>query len=406
MPIRPVTLLRLAFVLTLAPISALAANPPAGETSSPPSDAVEAIQAVVNQAIQQNHLKGIVVQVNSGGKTLYLKAAGDSMTGVPATPEMHFRNGAMAFTYIATMLLELVDQQPQSLSLNDKLSKFLPEVPHAGEVTLKELLNMTSGYQDYVYESEVTTGLYRNPFRQWTPDELIEIGVTPTQWFEPGKNWAYSHTNYVLLGRVLEKITGMPLAEGLATYILGPMGLKQTRSLATPQVPDPVLHVFSSERRDFLHIPTDLPFYEETTFWNPSWTTAEGAVQVTDINDMTRSMEIVGSGSLLSPRSYQEQVSATLVGFGQQTDACQPCTGNTAARNFGLGVINRGSWITQTKSFAGSGATAGYLPSARLAISVVLTYQPEAFNDVGETTEASLPTFVALANALAPHTLQ
>jgi CubicO group peptidase (beta-lactamase class C family) len=402
MPVRHVTLLRLALALALTPLTALAANTAAGETSSPQT---EAIQAIVDQAILQNHLKGIIVQVKCGGKTVYLKAAGESMTGVLATTDMHFRNGAMAFTYITTMLLELIDQQPQSLSLNDKLSKFLPEVPHSADVTLKQLANMTSGYQDYVYEPEVTTGLYRNPFRQWTNDELIDIGVTPNPWFEPGKNWAYSHTNYVLLGRVLEKITAMPLSEGLEKYVLGPMGLHQTRSIDTPQIPDPVLHVFSSERRDFLHIPTDQPFYEETTFWNPSWTTAEGSVQITDINDMTRSMEIVGNGTLLSPRSYQEQVSADLVGLGHKTDECQICTENTAARNYGLGVINRGSWITQTKSFAGSGATTGYLPSAQLAISVVLTYKPEAYDDKGDTTESSLPTFAALANALAPHTL-
>jgi hypothetical protein len=79
-------------------------------------------------------------------------------------------------------------------------------------------------------------------------------------------------------------------------------------------------------------------------------------------------MEIVGSGTLLSARSYQEQVSADLVGLGHKTDECQICTESTAARNYDLGVINRGPWIAQTKSFAGSGATTGYLPSARLAI--------------------------------------
>jgi hypothetical protein len=98
---------------------------------------------------------------------------------------------------------------------------------------------------------------------------------------------------------------------------------------------------------------------------------------------MSKSKEIVGLGNLLSPISYGEQVGPNLVGFGHTQDNCPPCRGNTAAFNYGLGVVNIGPWITQTKSFAGSGATVGYLPAARLTISVVTTYTPEAFDDEG-----------------------
>jgi CubicO group peptidase (beta-lactamase class C family) len=147
----------------------------------------------------------------------------------------------------------------KQVECHDKLSRFLPEIPGANQVTLKNLLNMTSGYQDYVYQPEVTTGVYRNPFRQWTPAELIEIGTSPTLWFDPGKNFAYSHTNYVILGKVLEQITGMPLPQGMQKYIFAPMGLRQTQSIDTPQIPEPVMHSFSSERREFLHVPTELP---------------------------------------------------------------------------------------------------------------------------------------------------
>jgi CubicO group peptidase (beta-lactamase class C family) len=393
----------IAAAFTLASVSAFAASQgvPEDEARSPQ---IAAVQSIVDDAIKQNHIKGIIVQVRSGGKNLYLKAAGESITGVPVTTNMHWRNGAMSFTYMSTMLLELVDQRPEEVALNDKLSKFLPEIPGAGEVTLKELANMTSGYQDYVYEDELKTGLYCNPFRQWTSDELIRIGVTPARWFEPGKNWAYSHTGYVLLGRVLEKITGLPLAVAMQKYIFGPMGLHQTQSIDTPQIPNPVMHSFSSERHDFLHIPSDVPFYEETTFWNPSWTTAEGAVQITDITDVSKSMEIVGNGTLLSPNSYLEQVGPNLVGFGHPQDGCPPCVENTRARNYGLGVVNNGPWITQSKSFAGSTATVGYLPAAQLTIAIIATYTREAFDD-GNSPNASPTIFSSLANALAPHTL-
>ena len=77
--------------------------------------------------MQQYHLKAIIVQVVADGKNVYTGAMGESMTGVPATPDMHFRNGAMAFTYMSTMLMELVDQN--KVKLDDKLSKFFPDLP-------------------------------------------------------------------------------------------------------------------------------------------------------------------------------------------------------------------------------------------------------------------------------------
>ena len=400
---RSTQLVVLNLVLTFGAGGSVIVTTACSAESEPQSPQTALIEPIVNSAIAQYHIKGIIVQVRYRGKDLYLKAAGESMTGVPVTTDMHFRNGAMAFTYMSTMLLELVDRG--EVALDDRLDKFLPEIPGADTVTLKELANMTSGYQDYVYEPVVLTGTNLDPFRQWTPEELIHIGVTPARWFDPGTNWAYSHTNYVILGRVLEKITGTSLAEAMQKYIFSPMGLRQTRSIDTPEIPDPVMHSFSSERRSDLKIPVDVSFYEEATFWNPSWTTAKGAVQITDITDMSKSMEVVGNGTLLSPASHTAQVGPNLVGFGHVQEGCPPCAENTVDHNYGLGVLIQGPWIGQTKSFAGNGATVGYLAAAQLTISVVTTYTPEAFDEQGNYPNASVPIFSALANALAPNTL-
>ena len=351
----------------------------------------------------QYHLKSIIVRVTTGGRNVYTGALGESMTGVPATPAMHFRNGAMAFTYMSTMLLELVDQK--KVRLDDKLSKFMPNLPFASRITLKNLANMTSGYADYVYQPEVSQGVEREPFRQWTSDQLIHIGVSKPMMFAPGTNWGYSHTNYVILGRVLEKITGMPLAKGMQKYITGPMHLTQTQSFSTAQIPEPVLHSFSSERREDLHIPNSSAFYEESTFWNPSWTTAPGAVQITDIADMTTSMEAVGTGKVLSKTSLAAQIGPNLAGFGHADPKCPVCHQNSRVLNYGLGVVNLGPWITQTKNFAGNGATVGYFPARRLAVAVVTTYRPAAFDAQGNYKNASNAIFTTLANALEPKTV-
>jgi CubicO group peptidase (beta-lactamase class C family) len=361
------------------------------------------IAAIARDAMTRHHLKAIIVRVTSSGSNVYTAALGESMNGVPATPKMHFRNGAMAFTYMATMLMELVDQK--KARLDEKLARYFPSLPYADRITLRNLADMTSGYADYVYQPEVLRAVVVDPFRHWTSEQLISIGVRSPMMFAPGTNWGYSHTNYVILGRVLEKITGMPLAAGLQRYVMGPMKLAQTRSFDTPEIPEPVLHAYSSERRSELHIPTGTAFYEESTFWDPSWTTADGAVQVTDVGDMVRSMELVGSGALLSKASAAAQLGPNLAGFGHADSKCSACRRNTAEFNYGLGVVNLGPWVAQIKSFAGCGGTVGYLPSRRLAIAVVTTYAPSAFDAEGNYPNASQSIFAAIAERLAPGTL-
>jgi CubicO group peptidase (beta-lactamase class C family) len=378
-----------------------------GESSKSAKDdqekQISIIKSVTRDAMKDYNLKALIAQVTVEGRQLYTEALGESMSGVPATPDMHFRNGAMAFTYIATMLLELVDQG--KVSLDDKLSKFLPDLPRADRITLRNLANMTSGYADYVYQPQVLHGIYVDPFRQWTPQELIKVGVSAPIMFEPGTNWGYCHTNYVILGKVIEQVTRMPLAQAMRQYILDPMCLKETQSFSTPEIPGPVLHTFSSERRSELHVPAEVPFYEETTFWNPSWTTAEGAIQTTDITDMSKSMEAVGTGKLLSKESLAAQVNPNLVGFGKADPHCPACHYMSEAKNYGLGVVNLGPWITQTKSFGGCGATVGYLPSKKLTVAVAITYTPKAFDNDGSYANASEKIFTSLGNALAPGTL-
>jgi CubicO group peptidase (beta-lactamase class C family) len=361
------------------------------------------IAGIVHRSMAKYHLRSAIVQVRENGRIAYTAALGESMPGVPATATMHFRNGAMAFTYMSTLLLEMVDRK--KARLDDPLSKYLPDLPSAGKITLKNLANMTSGYPDYVYQPETLRIVGLEPFRQFTPEQLIHIGVSKPLEFAPGTNWGYSHTNYVILGRVLEKITGMPLDRAMQLYVFAPLRMRQTAAFSTPYIPEPAMHAYSSERRADLGIKAEVPFYEESTYWNPSWTTAAGAVETTDIADMTKSMEAVGLGTLLSPASHKAQVEPRLIGFGHPDPKCSACRTMTTAMSYGLGVVILGPWITQTKNFAGAGATSGYLPSKRLTISIATTLQPAAFDDKGNYPTPSTQMFVELANELGPGTL-
>lgn len=345
-------------------------------------------------------LKALIVRVTTEGKNTYTGALGDSMTGVPATVDMRVRNGFIAYSYLTTILLEFVDQK--KISLDDKLSRYFPDLPEANGVTIKMLANSTSGYADYVYQPAVSDGVALDPFRQWSTAELIKIGTSAPPSFLPGTNWAYSHTNYAILGTVLAKVGGKSLSQLMTQYIFQPMGLTHTQGFDTPQIPEPVLHTFSSERRQTLGIAPGTPFYEDSTFWNPSWTAPEGAVQTTDVADLTTSMEAIGSGKLLSPTSHRAQVDPNLIGFGHPAPGCNACGANAADHSYGLGVILQGPWIIGNKLYAGSGASFGYLPSGKLAIAVITTYQPAAFDSQGNFTDAGPAIMSTLAKALAP----
>lgn len=382
-------------------VAAVAVAPGAVCAAAPASPA--SIANIVRTSMARNHLKAAIVQVRVNGRNLYTGAFGDSMTGVRATPNMHFRNGALAFTYMSTLLLEFVDRR--KVTLQTKLSRYYPNLPNANRLTLKDLAQMTSGYADYVYQPELTDRLYRDPFEQWTPEQLIDIGITKPVQFAPGTNWGYCHTNYVILGRVLEKIAGMPLAQAVQRYVLQPMGLKETAAFTTPAIPLPALHSFSSERREVLGIKPGVPFFEESTFWNPSWTTIEGAVETTDISDLNTSLEAVGAGKLLSRASSAEQIRPSLIGFGHTQQNCPACAKQTVALNYGLGVILVGPWITQTLGFAGASGAVGYLPSHRMAIAVEATNAQSAYDAKGNAGLGAVNVFRDLANSLAPKTL-
>ena len=105
----------------------------AAEASADPAKAA-AVTDIVRKAMDQYKLKAVIYRVTIDGKNIVTAGLGESMTGVPATPDMHFRSGSVAESYIANLLLQLVEEK--KVSLDDKISTWLPDLPHASEVSL------------------------------------------------------------------------------------------------------------------------------------------------------------------------------------------------------------------------------------------------------------------------------
>jgi CubicO group peptidase (beta-lactamase class C family) len=371
-------------------------------TSSPDPAKADAVMRVVRNSMAQAHLRAVIVRVTVDGKEILTQAVGDSMTGVPATNDMRFRNGAVAISYVSTLLLRLVDEK--MLSLDDKLSKWLPDFPNAQRVTLGQLAQMTTGYPDYVIGNEqFSTELYANPFQQWTTQDILALISSRPLLYDPGTNWNYAHTNYVLLGLALEKATGQDMPTLLQNEVLGPLGLKATVNSDTPEIPQPVLHAFTSERRPALKIPAGTPFYEESTYWNPSWTITHGAIQTSNIYDLEATAVGIGSGKLLSADSYKKMVSTALRGKTHTQPGCPTCFDQGEGYTYGLGIVISGDWLLQNPLFAGYSAVEAYLPAQKVAIAVAATYAPEAFDDQGNYTNQADILFRKIAAALVPN---
>jgi D-alanyl-D-alanine carboxypeptidase len=347
---------------------------PTGQECADTDDVAAGIRAIVAETIAELHLKAVIVGVKIGDTPVLSESWGKSMTGVPATGNMHFRNGAVAIAYLSTVLLELQDRGV--LSLDDRLSKWFPDYPKSDRITLKMLINSTSGYTDYVNLDILP--LYEDVFRHWTPDELIAIGLSQPMVCDPGTCFAYAHTNFVILGKVLSKATGKPVEELIREGILAPLSLKDTRSEATAEIQQPVLHAFTSERG----------IYEDSTYWNPSWTLARGSIMTTNVPDLLTSAIAIGSGALLSENGYAEMIAPPE----------KPMSPFPEGAYYGLGVLVTNSWIVQTPAFAGYAAAMAYLPQRRIAIAVTATMEPEA-NDELRSTDV---LFARIGRFLAP----
>src|SRR5439155_9968972 len=176
---------------------------------TPQSDQASAIAKIVQNAMKTEHLRAVIAKVTQGDKVITSQAFGESMTGVPATTAMHFRNGAVAFAYLGTLLMQFVDEH--KVKLDDTIDHWMPSLPEANKVTLQMLANQTSGYPDFETDPKFLAAFEADPFHIFTLDERLKIAFSRPMMFDPGTNWSYAHTNFMILGEILSKIGGKPL---------------------------------------------------------------------------------------------------------------------------------------------------------------------------------------------------
>jgi D-alanyl-D-alanine carboxypeptidase len=341
-------------VLTVLALVATIMAVSAAQTASAAPPSGKRITRTVRALMERYPLRSTLFGVWVDGRRVASGALGEAQPGVPATRADHFRIGNVTESITTTLLLRLVDQG--RVRLEDPLSRWFPNLPNAGQVTVGMLPRSVSGYSDYVTTPRFERAFNANPFRTWRPSELIRIAFSRPPLFAPGTSWAFSDTNFLLLGEVLRRVGGMPVERLLRRQILTKLGLRQTEMRLDSDIPAPVLHGYSRDRGR----------YEDSTSWSPSWVPRLGNM-ISTLGDMGRWARALGTGSLLSPQSHALQVGPQNVGLGPLTASMYYA--------MGFGVSN--GWIAANPQVPGYNGIVSYLPAKRTAVVVFVTQGPK-----------------------------
>ncbi len=193
-----------------------------------PAATVARIDQIAVKALTETGAPSISIAIVQGGKIAFKKAYGKARLDptVDARAEMRYSIGSVSKQLLAGCVLLLVEDH--KLSLDDRVSRYLPNLTRAGEVTIRQLLTHTSGYQDY-YPQDYVAPFMQKPV---TADQILDQWARKPLDFDPGTRWQYSNTNYVIAGRIVERVTGGRFFDFLAKRILAPLGMTSAINLA------------------------------------------------------------------------------------------------------------------------------------------------------------------------------
>jgi len=199
-----------------------------------PVDLREMIDKAAADALAKSGVPSASVAVVKDGQIVYLKAYGDAKLEpkTPAASAMRYSIGSISKQFTAASILLL--QERGKLSLDDKVSKFIPDLTRADEVTIRQLLSHTSGYQDYWPQDYVMP----NMLKPVTTKAILDQWARKPLDFDPGAKWQYSNTNYVIAGMIVEKASGQPLFEFLQQNIFKPLAMKSVADIDRARLGD------------------------------------------------------------------------------------------------------------------------------------------------------------------------
>jgi D-alanyl-D-alanine carboxypeptidase len=320
-------------ILVCLATAALAAAP-ANPSASTRSDAA-GLQADLDAVVAAG-APGAILFVRNGSRTIQLAAGLSNIAeATPMRARDHFKIASLTKTYTATVVLQLVSEG--KLRLDDTVQRRLPGVvPNGRKITIRQLLNHTSGLSDFETDPRYLKPYLGGVFgHYWSPRQLVLMGVSHKPLFAPGRGWSYSNTNYVVAQLIVERVTGKTLGTELKRRIFQPLHLRQTSYPTKPGLPTPYAHGYM--------LLGDPPLTDVTGL-SPSLAPGSGGI-VSTVRDVADFYRALFSGRLLKPAQLQ----------AMKTTVSERTGKRVTGPGYGLG-------IGRTRSACGGWGHTGELP--------------------------------------------
>jgi D-alanyl-D-alanine carboxypeptidase len=363
--------------------SASSANAGAAAASQPAY--VPAMLREMSAAMKANAVPGLVILVRSPkGDWSTVLGTAEIGTNKPWTMDDHFRVGSNTKTMTGTVILQLA--QEGKLALTDPVAKYIPGVPNGDKITIANLAEMRSGLFSYTSDAKFNQTLDKEPKKAWTPAELLRIAFSHPVKAAPDTEFDYCNTNTVLLGLIIEKLTGMSASEAFRKRIFEPLALKQT-SLPMPAewalpAPHPQGYQFltNAETIDSYAVPEDkLAAALDGTFKplnytdsSPSWAwTAGGAISTAA--DLATYVKALVGGGLLDARMQKVRF-----------DSIRPIT---SGAGYGLAIAQFGPMYGHDGQLPGFSSFMAYDPKTRTTLIIGANLSAEPTHGANAATE-------------------
>jgi D-alanyl-D-alanine carboxypeptidase len=354
-----------------SPQPSASAPPDSSEAERPMTDAIaQRLDTAVNQAMTAAGVPGAIIGI-WGPDGTYVRAFGvaDKTARAPMKTDFYIRIGSVTKTFTVSGVLQLADQG--KLGLDDPIAKFVDGVPQGDKITLRQLARMQSGLFNYSASPAFQQAMFADPRRAFTPHELLNYAFAQPNQFPPGDGFEYCNTNTVLLGLVVEKVSGQPLHSYIQDHIVIPLGMSHTSFPTTNAFPEPHPQGYTVQTADGKEA--------AATDWNPSWGWAAGAM-ISTLDDMRIWAPALATGKLLTPQMQAQRLQT--VGS----------PGMPPQDGYGLGIFNLGGWIGHNGSLPGYQTVVVYLPQKRTTLVILVNTDIEYQGSEPSTTLATAIT--------------
>jgi len=355
-------------------------SPPPDRPLSPwgslDSATAQELQAILDQDANLLKVPGLQAYVRTSDGRTWSGASGttDLARKQLLQQDSVLRVGSVTKTFTAVLVLNLVEEG--RLSLEDPLARWFPNVPNAEAITVRQLLNHSSGIPEIIPKVMLRSII---PWTYWQPRQLVDIAAQDKPLFAPGTRFEYSNTNYILIGLIAEQVSGKTATELLRQQIIDPLNMEHTFFLPYEQAPDELVPGYD---RDLSSFPGMLDIGRDNTSWATAAFTS-GALASTAA-DLGVFFERLLDGELLSPATMKEMttfIDAPNPGFPEQV-------------GYGLGLmqleVEGQELVGHVGQFMGSTAIAMYAPDKDQIIVVASNLSNPDLVDVLVDLQASM----------------